>query len=326
VISTGLRHLLLALAATLSVATGAAAQTDPAAQQWLQRIYAATQKLSYTGTFTYHHDDQVENSRVTRIVDASGPVEKLEALDGVPREVIRRGDEVVCYFPETMTMKIDKVAGRKSFPAILPEQVKDLSDYYLIRRRGVERVAGYDCQVIDLKPKDRMRYGHRLWADVNTGMLLRAKTFNERNEVVESFTFNQLQIGGSIDPDRVRSQYAVKGKDWHVENSGAAEANLANAGWTLRAQPPGFRKITEMMRTLGGKSGVAHMVFSDGLAAMSVFIHLSASPSSPPGASRQGAINVFTRDIGRHRITVVGDAPAESVRFIADAVEHRGPQ
>ena len=320
-----LRRLLPALAAALSFATGAAAQTDPVAQQWLQRIYSATQNLSYTGVFTYYHDNQVENSRITRLVDASGPIEKLEALDGVPREVIRRGDEVVCYLPQTMTMKVDRMAGRKPFPAILPEQFKDLSDYYFIRRGGVGRVAGYDCQVIVLKPKDRMRYGHRLWADVNTGMLLRTETFNERNEMVESFTFNQLQIGGDIDPDQVRSRFAGEGKNWHVEKSGAEEANLADAGWTLRAQPPGFRKITEMLRTLGGKPGVGHMVLSDGLAAMSVFIQLSASPSSPPGASRQGAINVYARDLGGHRITVVGEAPPESVRFTANAVELHRP-
>lgn len=315
---------LLVLVAALLIPQWALAQTDPSARQWLQRIYSATQKLSYTGTFVYYHDDQVETSRITRLVDASGPVEKLEALDGVPREVIRKGDEVVCYLPATMTVKVDKLAGRKSFPAILPEQINELSEYYVIRRGGVERVAGFPSQIIVLNPKDGMRYGRKLWADLHTGMLLRAKTFNERKEVMESFTFTQLQIGGNIERDRVRSQFAGKGKEWHVENSGAEPANLGDAGWTLRAQPPGFRKITEMTRTLGGTPGVGHMVLSDGLAAMSIFIQSRASSSSPPGLSRQGAINVYTRDLGRHRITVVGETPAESVRFIANAIELRG--
>ncbi|MBI2318302.1 MAG: MucB/RseB C-terminal domain-containing protein [Betaproteobacteria bacterium] len=319
----GLARWLPGLIAALLLPLEAPAQTDAAARQWLQRIYSATQKLSYSGTFVYHYDDQVETSRITRIVDASGPIEKLEALDGVPREIIRRGDEVVCYLPASMTMKVDKLSGRKVFPAILPDQLNELSDYYVIRRGGVERVAGFPSQIVILTPKDGMRYGRKLWADVHTGMLLRAKTFNERNEVMESFTFTDLQIGGHIERERVRSQFAGKGKDWHVENSGAAEANLAQAGWTLRAQPPGFRKITEMTRTLGGKAGVGHMVLSDGLAAMSVFIQVASSASSPPGLSRQGAINVYSRDLGGHRITVVGEAPAESVKFIANAIERR---
>ena len=112
---------LLVLVAALLIPQWALAQTDPAARQWLQRIYSATQKLSYTGTFVYYHDDQVETSRITRLVDASGPVEKLEALDGMPREVIRKGDEVVCYLPATMTVKVDNLPGLKSLPAIRPE-------------------------------------------------------------------------------------------------------------------------------------------------------------------------------------------------------------
>ncbi len=313
----------LLLVAALFATRWATAQTDPLAHHWLQRIYSATQKLSYTGTFVYHFNGQVETSRITRVVDASGPVEKLESLDGAQREIIRYGDEVVCYLPATMTMKIDRLAGRKPFPAILPEQINDLSAYYTISRGGTERVAGFPCEIIVLSPRDKLRYGHKLWADRRTGMLLRAKTFNDRNEVMESFTFTQLKIG-NIDRGQVRSTYASPEKAWRVENSSAEDANLAAAGWSLRAQPPGFRKIAEMRRSLGGAADVGHMVLSDGLAAVSIFIQLdAASPSPPPGLSQQGAINVYTRELGNHRITVVGETPAESVRFLADAVEHR---
>src|SRR6266853_522629 len=38
--------------------SAAIAQTEPSALQWLQRIYAATQKLSYTGTFVYQQGQQ----------------------------------------------------------------------------------------------------------------------------------------------------------------------------------------------------------------------------------------------------------------------------
>ena len=84
--------------------SAAIAQTEPSALQWLQRIYAATQKLSYTGTFVYQQGQQVETSRIIHIVEASGPRERLETLDGIPREIIRTGDEVVCYLPASMTI------------------------------------------------------------------------------------------------------------------------------------------------------------------------------------------------------------------------------
>ena len=305
--------------------SAALAQTDTSALQWLQRIYAATQKLSYTGVFVYQQGQQVETSRITHIVEASGPRERLETLDGIPREIIRTRDQVVCYLPASMTVKIDKQSGTRMFPAILPERLKELFENYNIRKGDVERVGGYDCQVIILEPRDRMRYGHRLWADLNTGMLLKAKTFDEKNEMLEQFSFTQLQIGGAIGREQLKARFSRASRDWRVEDSGAIRANLAEAGWTIRSSPPGFRTVIELLRTLGGTSGVGHIVLSDGLAAISVFIQPAKSkqPALQPGLVRQGAINVYTRPVGEHWVTVVGEAPPESVKYIADAVEYR---
>ena len=293
---------------------------------WLQKAYAATHKLSYTGVFVYQQGGAVETSRITRIVEGGVARERLEAMDGMPREVLREGDDVVCYMPATMTMRIDKQAAQRNFPGILPAQIRELADIYTIRKGDVERVAGYDCQVLLLDPKDNMRYGHKLCADSASGMLLKARTFDEKGLTVEQFNFTQLQIGGQIDRDRVKSRFSAKGRDWKVEDSRATEANLAGQGWTVRTQPPGFHKLTEMTRSLGGVAGVGHIVLSDGLAAVSVFIEPSSGKPTVSGLARQGAINVYIRQVGNHRITVVGETPPESVRFIANAVEFRRPQ
>ena len=143
---------------------------------------------------------------------------------------------------------------------------------------------------------------------------------------METFAFTQLQIG-SVDKDKVKSRYAAKGREWRVEDSGAIDAKLADAGWILRTPPPGFRKIGEVRRTLGSTTGVGHIILSDGLAAVSVFIEpLANRQATSAGLARQGAINVFTRRLGDHWITVVGETPAESVKYIANAVEYRRPQ
>jgi sigma-E factor negative regulatory protein RseB len=304
--------------------SAAIAQTDAAALQWLQRIYAASEKLSYAGTFVYQQGQRVETSRIVHIVDSSGPGERLETLDGVPREIVRNGDEVVCYLPASMTVKIDKQPGRRPFPAILSEQLKDVSENYTVKKGEIERVGGYSCQVLTLDPKDKMRYGHRLWADLSTGMLLRAKTFNEKDEMLEQFTFTQIKIGGSIGRDQLKPRYSRQSKDWRVEDSGATRANLAETGWTIRSKPPGFRTVAELIRTVGGTEGVGHIVLSDGLAAISVFIEPATSKRPVPraGLARQGAINVYTRPVGNYWVTVVGEAPAESVKYIANAVEY----
>ena len=70
------------------------------------------------------------------------------------------------------------------------------------------------------------------------------------------------------------------------------------------------------------------MVYSDGLAAVSVFIEQPPRGGKPQrmGLSSVGAINIYTREVADHVVTVVGDAPALSVRRIADTVHFRSPR
>ena len=317
-----------ALAAGGAVGPAAAQGEGPSdATRWLQRIYTATERLSYTGTFVYQHGEQVETSRVTRIVDASGVHERLETLDGTPREILRINEQVTCYIPETMTMKVERLLDTRPFPGMRADP-RVLAEHYNIRKGGTERIAGHDCQSIVLEPKDNLRYGHKLWADVATGMLVKAKTFNEKGEALEQFAFTQLQVGGRIDRDQVKSRFAGKGRDWRVESNEMVAADLARNGWLLKSLPPGYRKVTEMKRNVGASADVGHIVVSDGLAAVSVFIETLGEKASAVqlGPSRHGAVNVYTRKLESYLVTVVGEVPAESVKLIAQNVEYRRPQ
>ena len=315
-----LAGLLLALAAL-------AARADSDTLSWLQRIHTATQKLSYTGTFVYRSGDQTETSRIIHIVGKNGVRERLETLDGQQREIVRNGDEVKCYLPDSMTVKVDKQTDHMVFPKLLPVNLQDISEHYEVSKGAIERIAGYDCQAIVLQPKDKMRYGHKLWADTNTGMLLKSQTLNDKNDVVEQFAFTQITMGGKIDQGQLKSRFLAKSRAWRVENSGAVATSLAASGWTIKPELPGFRKMTEMKRTQGGSSEVGHVVYSDGLAAVSVFIEPMANKTSlpQPGLSRQGAINIYSRQIAEHLVTVVGETPAESVKKLAESVEYRKP-
>lgn len=97
-----------------------------------------------------------------------------------------------------------------------------------------------------------MRYGHKLWVDLNTGMLLMTRTYDDKHEVVEQFAFSQLQIGGNINPEKVKPRFSTGGgRDWRMEDSAAVQADLGKAGWTIRLQPPGFRIVTQLTRSLG---------------------------------------------------------------------------
>ncbi|MBE0620572.1 MAG: MucB/RseB C-terminal domain-containing protein [Burkholderiales bacterium] len=317
-------RILALLLLALSVQT---ARADGDALAWLQRIHVATQKLSYTGTFVYRSGEQAETSRIVHVVDHSGIRERLETLDGYPREIVRNGDEVKCYLPDRMTVKVDKQTDHKIFPQLLPKNLQDISEHYTLSTGEVERIAGHDSQAIALQPKDKLRYGRKLWADQKTGMLLKSQTFDVEGEMIEQFAFTQISIGGKIDYEELKPRLLGKARVWHIENSGAVEANLAASGWTINSQLPGFKKVTEMKRTQGGSKEVGHVIYSDGLAAVSVFIEPMANKTSlpPAGLSRQGAINIYSRQIASHLVTVVGETPAESVKSLAESVEYRKP-
>lgn len=308
-------------------APGALGQSQPGAVEWLRKIYAATERLSYTGTFVYQHGERVETSRLTRLVDASGVYERLETLDGTPREVIRVNDEVQCYIPSTMTLKVDRQLETRPFPAMRAD-VGELAQVYTVRKAEVERIAGFDCQAIVLEPKDKLRYGHKLWADLDTGMLIKARTIDEKGETVEQFAFTELKIGGKIDREKVKSRFAGKGRDWRVERSGIVETDLGAQGWSVGALPAGYRKVAEVKRSVAGAREVGQIVVSDGLAAVSVFVEPLAGKGTgqPFGPARQGAVNLYTRQVEEFLVTVVGEVPAESVRQIAHNVEYRRPR
>ena len=309
------------LGTALVLAVGAAQAQSPETLSWLRKIHEATQRLSYTGTFVYHNGTRSETSRITRYVDATGDIEKLEVMDGVPREIVRTKDMVRCYLPDSRVVKVDRRTER-GFPALVSERFNALARHYELSLGESRRIAGFDCQEVRLSPKDNLRYGYKLYADKASGMLLRAVTVDSDDNPVEQFTFTQLAIG-NVSRDMVKPRHAVR--TWRVEDTEAHPARLA--GWGLAAELPGFEKVTELKRRLGESRPVGQMVYSDGLAAVSVFIEpLQGHDPVRTGLASMGAIHIYTREVADHRVTVVGEAPAISVQRIADSVEFHRPR
>jgi sigma-E factor negative regulatory protein RseB len=316
-----------ALGLSAVLCTGFVQAQTPEALDWLRKIHDATHKLSYSGTFVYQNGTRSETSRITRFVDAGGDIEKVEVMDGVPREIVRTRDTVRCYLPDIRVVKVerqvDQAGAERGFPILLPERITALARQYDITLGETQRVAGFDCRTVTLTPRDDLRYGHTLYADVKSGMLLKAQTFDAKGALVEQFSFTQLTIGG-VSRDKVKTRHAAK--TWRVENSDAVPASLG--GWGLSSELPGFRKVAELKRRLGEAGAVGQVVYSDGLAAISVFIEPLEGRRDPArtGLASVGAIHIYTREVSKHMVTVVGETPAASVQRIANAVEFHRPQ
>jgi sigma-E factor negative regulatory protein RseB len=290
------------------------------AMTWLKKIAAASRQLNYAGTFVYHHGRQMESSRIAHMADANGEYEKLETLDGPPREFIRNNENVTCYVPDSKTVFIEKRTLRQ-FPALLPEQLSGITDNYVVTKGGQDRVAGHDCQIIALEPKDNFRYGHKYCAELATGLALRSRTIDDKGEMVDLFIFTQLMIGNGVTREMLKSRFAGISQSWQVDRAALERAETAtDSGRALKMPLAGFKKLTEMRRSVPGRATpVSHIVYSDGLAAVSVF--LEPMPKSPPaaGATYQGAVNMYVKPAADQMVTVVGETPARTVKQIAES-------
>jgi len=314
-----LRSVLVAAVAV--VAVPAALAEDAAA--WLSRTATAAQKQNYVGTIVYQHGGRFETSRLVHLNDRGNEVEKLVNLEGPAREVIRMNGEVRCYYPDAKVIRIEPRTFRNAFPSLSAQQQAALTDFYSFRMAERERVAGIETQAWVFEPKDGLRYGHKFWADAESGLLVKARIVDERNEVIEQFAFTEILIGVKIDREQVNPTWAVTPPDWQVRQLGKGDAESKETGWTVTRVPPGFIKIVDGYRRLRGARDVAHLVYSDGLVAVSVFIEPIGAASHPIGISRQGGINVVARQQDDNLITVLGEVPVATVRQIAHSVARR---
>lgn len=259
-------------------------------------------------------------------MDDAGEHEKLVMLDGLPRETIRINDEVYCYLPDSKTVKVEKRNTRKFFPALLPKEIDKIAESYTIKLGEIERVAGYECRAVVLEPKDELRYGYKLCGDVTTALLLKATLMNRKNEAMNQFAFTHLAIGGQIDKSQFKPKSLWSKHTWQADKSVVLDANNNETGWLIKQPPSGFVKTKEMKRAMPGKTApVTHLVYSDGLATISVFIEPLAGMAHPmQGLSSQEQVNIYAKLFNDYQITVIGEVPVATVMQFANSVVNPG--
>lgn len=271
---------------------------------WLNRAAASAKQLNYGGVYVYHHGEHVEVLRVSHRIDAGGEQEKVEALDGIPRQFLRINNDVYCHLPDGKNVRLERNTSRRFFPALLPSQPAGLLEYYDAKLGGSERVAGRNCQILILEPRDGYRYAYNLWLDKRTGLPLKSRIINNNGGVVSMFVFSEIQIGKA--PDVRLFQNDLTGK--HVMK--ASYDKPADGVWNV-SPPPGFERVQAAIRSLPGKKmPVTHLMFSDGLSVLSMFIE-QVNPLEPGlrGLSAEGAIGIYAREVDGFTVTTLGEVP-----------------
>ncbi|MFN3543901.1 MAG: MucB/RseB C-terminal domain-containing protein [Thiobacillus sp.] len=305
-------------AGIVGLALFAAEARAETALDWLNRAAAAAKQQNYSGVYVYHQGEHVEVLRVLHRVDASAEQEKVEVLDGAPRKFLRINSDVYCHLQDGKSVRLERNTSRRFFPALLPAQPATLLDYYEARLGGTERVAGRNCQVVTLTPRDAFRHGYQLWLDKQTGLPLKARTLNSQGAVVSMFVFSEVQIGRAPDAQLFRND--LTGKRIQQASLDAP----ADPGWNV-TPPPGYVQVQQAVRPLPGKKvPVTHFIFSDGLAVLSLFIE-PADPQAERlrGLSAEGAIGAYAREVDGFSVTTMGEVPTAALIETGNSVTRK---
>jgi sigma-E factor negative regulatory protein RseB len=298
------------------------ALADDAAHEWLMKMNHAARTLNYLGTFVYQNNGQLEAMRIIHKVDGGTTRERLVSLSGAPREIIRTEREVVCYLPDMGSVVVEyRKLDIKYFPGLLPERLQELDENYVIRLGGSGRVAGRPAQIVTIAPRDGYRYGYRLWADRETGLLLKAALLDQEERILEQFMFTHVTIGQPIPASALDPDIRDEGLKWYRET---AEDGLAHAepNWTATRLPKGFKLTTYLSRREPlRRKPLEHLVYSDGLAAVSVFIERRGEGKLlMRGTTRMGAVHAFGKELDGYQVTAVGEVPAATITLIGGSV------
>lgn len=291
--------------------------------QWLEKMHHAANMINYDGTFVYGQNNQLSSMKIVHGVDNSGIFERLISLDGSGREVIRSGNTVKCILPDKKAVVVEKSRPDSEFPPSFPVKIDRLNKYYSFHIMGEGRVAGQETKKIIIKPRDKYRYGHELWVDEKTGLLLKNHLIDENGKTVEQFMFTHIDYPEKIRDAAKNINSKSETYTWYDAKSVEPKLN-ESMQWKVMHMPPGFYQDTTGKRNMTmSKMPVEHMVFTDGLSSVSVFIEKKMKNSKNlMGTSTMGAVNAYGRSFNQYHITVVGEAPTASIKMMGDAVSH----
>lgn len=314
----------------LLVCTGVLSATESlTAFELMQRMRSATDTLNYDGIFIYQRGTQIDAMRVIHKFDGHGERERLVSLSGPEREVIRDGQRVTCFFADDREVRVERSEPRDFLSVGLDEPITYLAKSYTFKVAGEDRVAGRLATAINILPKERNRYGYQLWIDDEFKLLLKSVILNRSGQSLEQVQFVQLTVSEHLPDALFVTEIEGEGFTYYTNSNpdNTAASVVETSGWAVRWLPAGFKMRNHKVQTMyESDMPVSHMVYSDGLAMISVFVEkLLDKSDSLQGFSSMGAVNAFSRVADNYQITVVGEVPLPMVRQIASSVEHQTP-
>ncbi|MGH8250437.1 MAG: MucB/RseB C-terminal domain-containing protein [Steroidobacteraceae bacterium] len=292
-------------------------------QEWLNLMANALNNASYVGEFVSESAGHSESLSITHRVRDGVVSERLVSLSGNGRELVRENDEVVVYLPDQKLAIIERRSGRSDLMGALPQFEGRMASWYKVDYVGREATAFGPSAVVAVRPLDGYRFGYRLWIDVDSHMPVRSDLADGAGRVIERLRFTKLEFDGDI-PDSAFEPVIDRSKFRWVRQS--PQSDETAPAWRAAQVPPGFRlSVAGMQAVAGARGPVNHLVYSDGLASVSVFIHTPAPGKAlVQGSGRSGVASAYSTVVAGHQVTVVGEVPPRTLEVIATGLRRSG--
>ena len=298
---------------------------------WLKRMNDAFAELDYDGLFSFWSGGNMASLRVVHVVKDNVEHERLVHLNGAPREIVREGKKVLCILqPGDRLVSMGGAIPAGPFARAFIRDFSDVSSHYELAMKGEGRIAARSAVRMTLKPRDQHRYGYRLWLDKETGLLLKSELMDEnQRKALEVFQFNHVALGSDVDEAALKPEQPSGSVVDHLRVAESADNGAhPDVKWKAGWLPDGFEMAASDLRHAPAtEQDVSTLMYSDGLAAVSVFVEDMPNAAATNMLTRKGATVSVTRlvhgpDKARHLVTVIGEVPPKTATAIASNISY----
>jgi sigma-E factor negative regulatory protein RseB len=248
--------------------------------------------------------------------------EKVVAQEGNGLEIIRNGNEVHCILPDRKSVLVEQWDDQSTLFSTLPSSEIRFGSEYDVSVVREDRVAGRQAHLLAIRPHDGYRYGYRIWLDTETGFPLQTQLIGDDGAAIEEVKFAEIRLNSEIHASALAPTYSTEDFRWYNQSARHVTRSV-ETDWASENLPRGFRAVsTHEEKMPGSETFVTHILYSDGLANVSVFIAQSSDGSSQ-GPNSVGGSNSYSAVVDDHLVTAVGDVPSMTVEQIATTMRAR---
>ncbi len=291
--------------------------------EWLDKMSTAVTTLDFKGTVIRRSSGETQAMKVTRRIVDGVVQEKLVSQEGNGLEIVRNGTEVYCILPDKRSVLVEQWDDGLTLFSTLPTSEPQFGSEYDVLLVREERVAGRRAMLVAVRPHDGYRYGHRIWLDQETAFPLRTELVGGDGALLEQLKFADISLNAEISAESLKPSFDLQSFTWYPEPAQADVATM-ESDWISDDLPQGFRLVSAAQETLRGtETPVVHLMYSDGLATVSVFVAEPGDDQTLPDELLDGPSNMHSVESDGYLVTAMGEVPLATVRRIAVSIRRQ---